>query len=372
MSGEKKPKKPRQSKGDGDLYFKMQINIPPSGLNPGSVCKITAPNGDIHFVTIPMDVEVGTSFIRALPKVFNEVTLGSLDTQELRQWHFHRKIELPSVTEDATDAEEKQVLLETAIKWLAENAETNGVMPDNIRDIINVKTEGGKTLYKVKERSSTESRWIESTSSELSSKHILAFEQKQKERKEAKKGKRSRDDEPGGPNVPTLSLLLNELPADAHACVVLSLFGDFQASLAAAKETAAEKSTTEEDWLETPEGLEKELELRAREYEVDMASVFGALKALCALAAVDTVWRQTARHYFVTAMFQLIVGDSVLKFSDAVGEDHERILQGVSFNGIDMGIETCATEIEHIVSVVMQPSKRRFTGAPKHLVEKLH
>ena len=121
MSGEKKPKKPRQSKGDGDLYFKMQINIPPSGLNPGSVCKITAPNGDIHFVTIPMDVEVGTSFIRALPKVFNEVTLGSLDTQELRQWHFHRKIELPSVTEDATDSEEKQVLLDSAIKWLAES-----------------------------------------------------------------------------------------------------------------------------------------------------------------------------------------------------------------------------------------------------------
>ena len=66
-------------------------------------------------------------------------------------------------------------------------------MPDNIRGIINVKTEGGKILYKVKERSSTESRWIESTSSELSSKHILAFEQKQKERKEAKKGKRSRE-----------------------------------------------------------------------------------------------------------------------------------------------------------------------------------
>ena len=51
-------------------------------------------------------------------------------------------------------------------------------MPDNIRGIINVKTEGGKTLYKVKERSSTETRWIESTSSELSSKHILAFERK--------------------------------------------------------------------------------------------------------------------------------------------------------------------------------------------------
>ena len=72
-------------------------------------------------------------------------------------------------------------------------------MADNIRGIINVKTEGGKTLYKVKERSSTESRWIESTSSELSEKHILAFEQKQKERKEAKKAKRSRDDEPGVP-----------------------------------------------------------------------------------------------------------------------------------------------------------------------------
>ena len=69
-------------------------------------------------------------------------------------------------------------------------------MADNIRGIINVKTEGGKTLYKVKERSSTESRWIESDSSELSLKHILAFEQKQKERKEAKTGKRSRDDEP--------------------------------------------------------------------------------------------------------------------------------------------------------------------------------
>lgn len=54
-------------------------------------------------------------YIRALPKVFNEVTLGSLDIQELRHWHAHRKIPF------ATDSKEKQVLLDSAIKWLAES-----------------------------------------------------------------------------------------------------------------------------------------------------------------------------------------------------------------------------------------------------------
>ena len=134
MSPQGQPSTRKRSKGskggsDDDAFFKMQINVPASGVPPGSLCKILSPTGDVHFVTIPRHVKPSSSFIRTLPKVFTAATLASLDSQELWQWFRHRNINTPDFAAGASDVKKNEALIELASKYLEnkDNAdETSG------------------------------------------------------------------------------------------------------------------------------------------------------------------------------------------------------------------------------------------------------
>ena len=74
----------------------MQIRVP-QALEPGSICKIQSPDGQTHFVRVPVGLVVGDdghyTFFKQLPRVYHPKHLRELDQQELKHWMKHRELE---------------------------------------------------------------------------------------------------------------------------------------------------------------------------------------------------------------------------------------------------------------------------------------
>jgi hypothetical protein len=80
---------------ESEEYITIQIRVP-QALEPGSICKIQSPNGQAHFVRIPVGLLVGDdahyTFLRRFPRLYHPKHLRGLDEQELKHWMKHRKL----------------------------------------------------------------------------------------------------------------------------------------------------------------------------------------------------------------------------------------------------------------------------------------
>lgn len=96
----------------------------------------------------------------------------------------------------------------------------------------------------------------------------------------------------------------------------------------------------------------------------NMVPIRNTLLQLSTWCTLGRYWRETFRPYYIAAVFQSFVRDSTVLIAD---DAETKLLQGVTVDGKDRSIETCASEIDHLVSLVTCPSKVRFTGGTRGL-----